>query len=82
MTRLLFLTEASPQEAGIIRAMETGNTSPSLSSSPSPLPLLDPQLSLSLYLLLGLSPSLLISVISHVHLFAQIIRCRGLRVRA
>lgn len=49
MTRLLFLTQASPQEAGIIRAMETGNTSPSLSSSSSPLSLLaPPHLSLSL----------------------------------
>lgn len=47
--KLLFLTEASPREAGIIRAMETGNTSPSLSSSPSSLSPLDPHLfSLSL----------------------------------
>ena len=67
MTKFLFLIGPYPQETGIIRAMETGNTSPSLSFSPP----------------LTLSPSspplfLLVSLLSDVHLFVQIIRCRDL----
>lgn len=86
MTKFLFLTDPHPQETSIIRAMETGNTSPSLSFSPSSLwPPSAPShlfsLSIFLYLLLCLSPFLPISVISDVHLFVQIIRCRDLRVR-
>lgn len=44
MTKFLFLIGPYPQETGIIRAMETGNTSPSLSSPP---PSFSPSSSLS-----------------------------------
>lgn len=58
-----------PQEMSIIRAMETGNTSPSLSFSLPPRHY--PLVPLLVFLSLPLSHSL----VSYVHLLVQIIRC-------
>lgn len=68
MTKFLFLTDPRPQETGIIRAMETGNTSPSLSFSPSSLwpHSTPPTFSLSLSLYFSLSPPVSLSLPPHL----------------
>lgn len=69
MTKFLFLTDPHPQETGIIRAMETGNTSPSLSFSPSslwPPSAAPPPPFLSLSLCFSLSPPVSLSLPPHL----------------